>query len=679
MAALSVDGTPMPALPNSADQINYDNTTSGLSATTVKSAVDELASEKQDKSDNSLQTTNKTIVGGINELKSGFTNLDNEVNGDATTYPYADVITIEDAVPSNLADCSVKIEPVQDLHGYDKPWVGGAGKNKLPLVLADIKTANTDGTWNGNAYTVNGVTFTVQTDDDGNVTGINVNGTASGGAAYLVLDGNFNSTALAGCITTGQPTNTDSNIIFRISDQYNFTAIQDLYYNNTITDNGDNLRLSLRININYTVNNVAIYPMIRLATETDATFAPYTNICPITGHTEVDVQRDGKNLFDPDHYETFDLTGEGVNLRYGHQYGTGTYTIINNASNMWYYRVPTKDLIDRGTTQNVSAGSSVTVTVDSSHILWVFCQNWATDSPDDICVRIGSITTYEPYQGKTYTISLGDTIYGGTVDFDSGVMTVDRALITLYGDATKVGNYSIKYPNSPVQAKLTGIISNIAQGDLSEGYRIDIYGGVINIYDALKYIGDGTIESYNDWNANNPVEVCYKLATPFTVQLTPQQIQLLQGQNTLTASTGQISVTANGVSGSIGAVQEQVNDHEERIEDVESGLTDVDTTETLAYTYPQGATIGSHTRIIKRNNVISLTYEITPASDISAWTSIIDLTSISDSVDTFGVTVCNATDNIQSTVLGSMGSTHIGVNTTLTANKKYNIYATIII
>jgi hypothetical protein len=79
MAALSVDGTPMPALPNSADQINYDNTTSGLSATTVKGAVDELASEKQDKSDNSLQTTDKTIVGGINELKSGLIDVNNKL------------------------------------------------------------------------------------------------------------------------------------------------------------------------------------------------------------------------------------------------------------------------------------------------------------------------------------------------------------------------------------------------------------------------------------------------------------------------------------------------------------------------------------------------------------------------------------------------------------------------
>lgn len=94
MAALSVDGTPMPALPNSADQINYNNTTSGLSATTVKGAVDELASEKQDKSDDSLQTTDKTIPGAINELKNGLTNLEathlsfQRYSGNNTSYTF---------------------------------------------------------------------------------------------------------------------------------------------------------------------------------------------------------------------------------------------------------------------------------------------------------------------------------------------------------------------------------------------------------------------------------------------------------------------------------------------------------------------------------------------------------------------------------------------------------------
>lgn len=48
MAAISIDGTPMTALPSDADQINYDNTSSGLSATEVQDAIDELALEKKD-------------------------------------------------------------------------------------------------------------------------------------------------------------------------------------------------------------------------------------------------------------------------------------------------------------------------------------------------------------------------------------------------------------------------------------------------------------------------------------------------------------------------------------------------------------------------------------------------------------------------------------------------------
>lgn len=44
MAAISIDGTPMTALPSDADQINYDNTSSGLSATEVQDAIDELNS-----------------------------------------------------------------------------------------------------------------------------------------------------------------------------------------------------------------------------------------------------------------------------------------------------------------------------------------------------------------------------------------------------------------------------------------------------------------------------------------------------------------------------------------------------------------------------------------------------------------------------------------------------------
>ena len=59
------------------------------------------------------------------------------------------------------------IDPIQDLHGYDKPWVGGAGKNKLHV------TATTQ--------TINGVTFTVNSDGT-----INANGTATADTIFVL-------------------------------------------------------------------------------------------------------------------------------------------------------------------------------------------------------------------------------------------------------------------------------------------------------------------------------------------------------------------------------------------------------------------------------------------------------------------------------------------------------------
>lgn len=61
--------------------------------------------------------------------------------------------------------------------------IDGGGKNRLPFSdLSVIKSMNTGGTWNGNVYTWNGVSFTIN--DDFSVT---ADGTATGGNAVLVL------------------------------------------------------------------------------------------------------------------------------------------------------------------------------------------------------------------------------------------------------------------------------------------------------------------------------------------------------------------------------------------------------------------------------------------------------------------------------------------------------------
>lgn len=53
-----------------------DNALSATSTNPVQNAIITAAlANKQDKTDNNLQTTDKTVVGAVNELKSGLTNL----------------------------------------------------------------------------------------------------------------------------------------------------------------------------------------------------------------------------------------------------------------------------------------------------------------------------------------------------------------------------------------------------------------------------------------------------------------------------------------------------------------------------------------------------------------------------------------------------------------------------
>jgi hypothetical protein len=189
---------------------------------------------------------------------------------------------------------TVNIEPIQDLHGYDKPWIGGAGKNKLPLTVEGLKATNTSGTWSGNQYVKNGITFTVITDENNNVTGIKANGTASGGNAEIRMytetyaSNKFKGYKLTG--STGGSGNTFAMITMYSNNGTSWANEARQYDGEDLTISDYNyIRFAVIISNGKTVSNQMFYPMVRLATESDATFAPYTNICPISGLDSVDV------------------------------------------------------------------------------------------------------------------------------------------------------------------------------------------------------------------------------------------------------------------------------------------------------------------------------------------------------------------------------------------------------
>lgn len=165
------------------------------------------------------------------------------------------------------------------IDGRTETSLVGHGKNLLPMTVDGIKAANTTETWDGNSYTRSGVTFTIQTDDGGNVIGISVSGTTTSNSdLYLPItfaDG-------VGYILNGG-VNGGSNSTYKLQVVYGFSNnnLATCYDTNdtefVYTSSLGNTSMRIRVYNGYSISgNIVFKPMVRLATETDPTFEPYT-------------------------------------------------------------------------------------------------------------------------------------------------------------------------------------------------------------------------------------------------------------------------------------------------------------------------------------------------------------------------------------------------------------------
>ena len=439
-----------------------------------------------------------TSVAQINENTYRINDLEAIIAGyQLTDLPTGAVASITDGTALLMPSLKVGIEPVQDLHGYDHPWAGGCGKNKLPLTVDGIKSLNAEGTWKGNNYALSGITFTIQTDNDGNIIGINVNGTATDNASlYLATP----YTANFDCILNGCPAN-GSGSTYQIA----VTGVGTERGSGLNISNGQSGNLYLRIFINYAASNLVFKPMIRLATETDPTYEPYSNICPIEGWSEANVSVTGINIWDEEWevgaYD--DMTGKKVpNNSYVRSKNaikvvpSTTYCATKPAGGLWigFYDINYVYLSKINT-----AGGVFTTPNDAYYLRLHTYGSYGTTYNHDISINYPSTDAeYHAYNGQTYTIQFKDgdnplTVYGGTLDVTSGELTVTDVHITSYSGET--------LPSTWISDR-------------------DVYA-------------EGTTPTTG-------AEVVYKLANSVTYHLTPTQIRTLVGNNNIWADTGDI-------------------------------------------------------------------------------------------------------------------------------------------
>ena len=474
-------------------------------------------------------------------------------------------IELTDGADAPMVKCVTQITGSQDLHGYDKPWVGGAGKNIIPMTLSGIRARNVSGTWTDNVYVLNGITFTVLTDNAGNVTGIKANGTASNNTIIsfplfqmqnVLHYGTGGVDVINAYIYGGYNDGSWHPIPSIGNEQKSFTP-----------EANKNYDVGIYIKSGYNAQNIVFYPMIRLSTESDPTFTPYSNICPITAYTEGEIEVRGKNLWngeweegDIDATTGQDISGSGVWRTKGYisispltQYFVATDGVTGASIRPRFYD-SNKNYI--GTT-TVLTGNAFNTPNNAMYLR--FAPNASIVPNKTIGINYPSTyTTYEPYTSTTHTTTYPSAIYRGSEDVVNGEVTSEMPVIDL-GDLTytKVGlaNGAIGYASSAISdikpVSATNIKANLicSNYETKTGDQVYLSGSGVSAWSTQQRIviadqNYADISEADFKSAMVGVQLAYELATPITSSVTPTNLPIksLSGYNHIESSTGEMEI-----------------------------------------------------------------------------------------------------------------------------------------
>ena len=444
------------------------------------------------------------------------------------------------AFPDGAEDLSVKdlnvvMNPVQDLHGYDHPWPAGGGKNLCSDISSDYtKTINY---WVWHTTLEDGTYYITVTAKSGTETGY----------AFVIAKSGDAYSEFVGPVTVLTTAGATYNTSFIVDSTW-INPVIGVYCPNdkTVSD----------FFANYTVQ------LEKNATAT--TYAPYSNICPITGRSGVEVTRTGKNLWDEE-WEVGSInnsTGlpvpDETNIR-----GKNFISIVPNTDYFFYIGVNkniryyfydiNKTFISSDVANNITVKSP-------SNAYWLKVHStgeYGATYNHDISINYPSTETeYHAYTGKNYSVAFpteAGTVYGGTLDVTTGELVVDRAMAI----KPPVGNvFSQTNPavivnannvaagvNNTANAKLISNACKTLSANIQCGQSVLAVALNSSSQIRLSVPGLTTKAEYEAWVDDNNFTVVYPLATPITYQLTPQEVKTLLGYNTIFSDGDSVEVT----------------------------------------------------------------------------------------------------------------------------------------
>ena len=468
-------------------------------------------------------------------------------------------------------------EPKQE--GSGDPYPSGGGKNKISLSFP------------------NGVTTIKNT--DGSITATNNTGSSTAGPSCV----------LTGALPAGTYTFTfysGKGEAYIQSSASDYTVPVYIGQNHTFSYDGISyLRI---IYSNISSGETVTYKAQLEAGSTATEYAPYENIRPISGRTDATLTRCGKNLLSKAAAGT--QTKNGITFTSN---GDGSYTINGTSTGSGPIQfaievpitIPAGAYLHLGNTgalnnniafvPHLTDGTTISLSFTVENRVWKINDDYIGKTINAIGIYVNGVQTaditfkpmicmdatpgaFEPYQGNTYSADFGQTVYGGTLDWLTGVLTVDWAYKALDGTEAMSYNANVNgsgYGRFGIGDIVSGILpaSSANLNLICSHYKTDALpignnqtSNAISGYrdTATVYIRDDaytSTEAYKaylsaQYAAGTPVQIAYKLATPITIQLPPQDLRMLDGTNTVYSDGTTNYVIFNSGASSLGKAYE---------------------------------------------------------------------------------------------------------------------------
>lgn len=451
-----------------------------------------------------------------------------------------------------FATLKSEINPVQDLHGYSKPWSGGAGKNLLNYDAWKSRLVITRGTavWENNGVTLTATANDCYTDystafaedaripmSEGEIITLSwEESTNKNGDIFIFPNG-----------VAGSHVSVDNARVKKIS----YTATSGVDF------------ITFRFGVANSGDTIA-YKNIQIEKGSQATsWEPYSNICPISGFSALNVMRTGVNLWD----EQWELGGIGPDenniantdrIRSKNfipvKPNLSVFIHLSDSRTVSFY-VCEYDINKTFIQRTINNKNTVFTTSANCYFIRFFVYsagNPITTYGNNISINYpSSDTEYHAYNGQTATVNFGQEVYCGVADVTNGKVTVNKIGVDL-GSLTwsYITSGTVPRFQAPLPTTGKGSVDNAHEADLiCSNYANTSWANVTNLLAYNGYIAEvnngGFITVHDDNYTDAPtfktamsgVMIVYELATPIEIDTTAENLTAIVGQNNVYSDT----------------------------------------------------------------------------------------------------------------------------------------------